>query len=194
MSGIMSVEVESAEVIATFVKIADRMRNMREALIDAGEEIITSVQENFNAEGRYSVVGSYIGGSQKWKPWSKTTEAIKEKLGRSDDKILQASGRLIDSITCSEPTDNSITVGTNLSYAPIHQFGARRGEYGTVTQYIKEHKRKSKNGNMYVVKGHQRNVANPAFDVPARPFLTIHPESLKSIEKSLSDYILADTD
>ena len=188
----MSLEVKSAELIARFTRMTERMRDMKEALIDVGEEIITSVQENFEAEGRYSVVGSYIGGHTKWQELSPITKEIRKRMGREDSKILYLSGRLQDSITRSEPTNDSITVGTNLSYAGMHQFGAKKGEYGTVTQYIKEHKRKSKSGNIYTVKGHQRNVKNPAFNIPARPFLTIHPDNLERIRNNLSNYILAD--
>ena len=188
----MSLEVKSAELIARFTRMTERMRDMKEALIDVGEEIITSVQENFEAEGRYSVVGSYIGGHTKWQELSPITKEIRKRMGREDSKILYLSGRLQDRITRSEPTNDSITVGTNLSYARMHQFGAKKGEYGTVTQYIKEHKRKSKSGNIYTVKGHQRNVKNPAFNIPARPFLTIHPDNLERIRNNLSNYILAD--
>lgn len=188
----ISLEIQSAEIIAKIGGITERMRNLKDALIDAGEEIITSVQENFEAEGRYSVVGSYIGGNTKWQELSPITKEIRKRTGRGENKILHLSGRLRDSITRSEPTNDSITVGTNLSYARMHQFGAKKGEYGTVTQYIREHKRKSKNGNMYVIKGHQRNVKNPAFNVPARPFLTVHPENLERINRNFSDYLLAD--
>ncbi len=113
----LNIESDISNAIAIFVKIENRIKNMRPALLDAGEEMIKSVSNNFDAEGRFSIVGSYIGGSNKWKKWSNTTKRIKEKQGRSNDKILQASGRLIDSITQQIPQvdDTSVAIVTNLS-------------------------------------------------------------------------------
>lgn len=73
------------------------------------------------------------------------------------------SGRLRRSInyrTKETSTGVEATVGTNVEYARVHEFGFR----GTVS--VKDHMRKSKNGMRSMVRSHLRRV-----DLPERSFL-----------------------
>lgn len=188
-------EVDNKDVVELLSRLSRRISDMREVMSDIGLEVVKGVKDNFEAEGRYSIVGEYIGGDNKWQPLSKTTEKIKEKRGKSPPyKILQDDGHLAKSIHTENVTENSVSVGTNMFYAPMHQFGARKGEYGSVVIQIDAHKRKSKSGNTYDVDKHQRRVPNPMFNIPARPFLTVHPDNLETIVGMLTQHILEGTE
>lgn len=56
-----------------------------------------------------------------WKPNSKVT--LQNKRG---NKILIKSGSLSHSIHY-QTSNNSVSIGTNIKYAPIHQFGGKAG-------------------------------------------------------------------
>lgn len=189
----IQIEVDNKDVVELLARINRRITDMREVMSEIGLEVVRGVSANFEAEGRYSVVGEYIGGDNKWQPLSKTTEKIKEQRGKNPPyKILQDDGNLVKSIHAENVTANSVMVGTNLVYAPMHQFGAQKGEYGSVVIQIDEHQRKSKKGKEYKVDPHQRRVPNPMFNIPARPFLTVHPDNIETIAGMLTLHILED--
>lgn len=191
----VQIEVDDRQVLELLARMDRRITDMRKVMYEIGNEVVRGVADNFEAEGRYSIVGEYIGGDNKWQPLSKTTERIKEKRGKSPPyKILQDDGHLAKSILPGEVTENSVTVGTNKSYAPIHQFGAKKGEYGSVVIEIDAHKRTSKKGTKYNVDRYQRRVPNPMFNIPARPFLTVHPDNIETIVGMLTDHILEDVE
>lgn len=192
MNSKFTIEIDDKPLKDLLKKLRARIGNMKPRMSEIGGEIMNSVQENFDAGGRYSAVGSYIGGGNKWKELSPMTKKIREKQGFGPPfKILdrgQATG-LRESIT-AKYDENSVTVGTNLFYARVHQFGARKGEFGSAVIRIANHMRTSKKGTSHNVKGHSRNVPNPAGNVPARPFLTLHPTNLENAINMLSDYLL----
>lgn len=184
-----SIEVKDTEVINFLARIKSRIDNMRPAMDDIAGELEDNIEDNFEAEGRYSIVGDYIGGDNKWQKHSPITEKIKEKRGKKKPFMkLQESGRLKDSIE-TKVEDDSVSIGTNLSYAKQHQFGAQKGEFGFVTIRIDAHLR-SNLKHVPEVKGHERKVPDPIADIPARPFLTVHPDSLEEIRGILSDFLL----
>ena len=52
------IEVDDKEVLAMLARLNQRISDMRIVMRDiVGPEIVKGVQENFTAEGRYSVVG-----------------------------------------------------------------------------------------------------------------------------------------
>lgn len=75
-----------------------------------------------------------------------TWPALKHREG----KPLQDTRRLYNSITESS-TDNSATLGTNVIYAALQQFGAKQGQFGR----------------------NRKNTPIPWGDVPARPYFPI---------------------
>jgi phage virion morphogenesis protein len=190
MNSKFTIEIDDKPLKDLLKKLRARIGNMKTVMASIGEEIMNSVQGNFDAGGRYSAVGSYIGGGNKWKELSPMTKKLREKQGFGPPfEILSRSRRLRDSIN-PKYDENSATVGTNVFYAKIHQFGARKGEFGTAVIRIADHKRTSKKGVVHDVAGHSRNVPNPAGNVPARPFLTLHPTNLENAINMLSDYLL----
>ncbi len=103
-----------------------RADNMEPAFAEIGQMLLTSVERNFEEEGRYSVPGAWQGGSSKWEKLAAATVRARKRKGRGPNPILQISGQLAASVH-SEPDAAGVTVGTNLVYAGIHQFGGEAG-------------------------------------------------------------------
>jgi len=68
-----------------------------------------------------------------WARLSEVTVALRAKSGHWPGKILQRSGRLAGSIS-SQVTPNSATVGTNVIYAAVQQFGAPKRQFKGVAR------------------------------------------------------------
>lgn len=79
------------------------------------------VEENFARRGR-----------PKWMELAPATIAKRRKRGTWPGQILQESGQLAASVA-PRATARSATVGTNLAYAAIHQFGGQAGRNRAVT-------------------------------------------------------------
>ena len=87
----------------------------------------------------------HFGGRPAWAGLSPVTLA---RRARGGGAILQDTGELKGSIKATH-TNDTASVGSNLKYAPTHQFGAKQGEFGRS----------------------DRNTPLPWGDIPARPFI-----------------------
>ncbi len=154
--------------------VVDRVRDMTPAMKIIGEIGRTSIVRNYEKEGRPS----------KWPKHGLATEARRGP----NAAILRESGRLMRSIHASAYKDH-VLIGTDTVYAAVHQFGARKGEFGTITAQIKEHVRKIA-GQQIKVKAHTRRMQVPWGDIPARPFLMVQDEDWEEIRAALNDYIM----
>lgn len=96
------------KMLAEINRIGDK-RFIRLASKNAAEAMVTLVQLGFREER-----------SPDGKAWA----ARKRKRARNADagKLLRDTGRLANSIT-GRSSANSAVVGTNVKYAPFHQFG-----------------------------------------------------------------------
>lgn len=154
-----------AEITRRLTNTAPAMRRIKGVMLDA-------VEQNFEEQGR-----------PKWVDLSPATKAARASKGKWPGKILQVSGRLASSIV-GESGNGFATVGTNLEYAPIHQFG------GTITQYAqtrfvnfnidskgRSRFAKRKNANFaQAVTFRQRTI-----NIPARPFLAFADDDLEEM-------------
>lgn len=61
-------------------------------------------------------------------PWKPIKSLKNQKFGKK--KILQDTGVLKESIMARNNGANKVSIGSNLSYAPIHQFGGKAGKGG----------------------------------------------------------------
>ena len=148
-----------------------------------------AVEENFKQEGRphwiglapstlQARVGTELrksGGIYKSGAWSL-------KLGQraaQSGKILQRSGRLAASITPSSD-GSSATVGTNVVYAAIQQFG------GTTRPHVIEprFKKALAFGGIFA-----RRVNHPGSKIPARPYLSLTDHDGTMIEEAMANYL-----
>lgn len=62
--------------------------------------------------------------------WHFRNLALHSKIKIWQKEILQDSGALKESIISRNNGVNKVSIGTNLSYAPIHQFGGKTGRGG----------------------------------------------------------------
>lgn len=148
-----------------------------------------AVEENFAQQGRPRWLGlapstlqartgrelAKRGGIHKTGAWS---IKLGQRVARSG-RLLQASGRLASSIVPSHgPT--SATVGTNVVYAAIHQFG------GTTKPHVIEprFKKALAFGGIFA-----KRVNHPGSRIPARPFLVLTDGDERLIEEAMADYL-----
>lgn len=151
--------------------------------------LITSIHENFLVGGRYSRVGSFNGGSQSWRDLSEVTKKARQKIKKWPGKLLKVSGDLLRRIV-TKVTSDSAQVGTSIEYATTHQYGAKKGSFGTKTVTVKSHVKKI-NGKKVPVKSHQKKQQMPWADIPARPFLVVQEEDLSQIGDMIMNRLMA---
>lgn len=87
-------------------------------------------------------------------------------LNRRGDKPLRDTGALQRSVTYAAG-NGFAKVGTNTIYAPTHQYGAKKGSYGNMTN----------------------KSPIPWGDIPARPFFGINDKNRALYKKMILDYI-----
>jgi phage virion morphogenesis protein len=148
--------------------IADRMTDSTAAMRKVGAIVRESIRTNFARSGR----------PDKW-----------AKLQHRKGQALRDTNRLMNSIT-SVPAKNSVRVGTNVVYAGVHNYGAKKGEFGTFTMQVGPHYRTSKGGKRFGVRGHARKVKLPWGDIPARPFILVQKEDGPEISAILAKHII----
>jgi len=122
----IKIEVDDKGVKKALQELSERVEDLTPVMRRIGELLVSSVQENFNREGRYSEPGSWRGGSKRWQPLAPSTIRQRERLGYWPGQILTRTGRLKSSINYQAGKDH-VVVGTNLIYAAIHQFGGKAG-------------------------------------------------------------------
>jgi phage virion morphogenesis protein len=174
----IDVEIQDEQVRQMLSSLATRINDMTPAMRRIAGIMADSVEENFERGGR----------PVRW-PMSRRAE---EESGQT----LQKTGRLAGSLV-PKATANEAIVGTNVKYAAVHQFGAKKGSFGTIAVSVKDYVRKINQafgkqlkGTMAVkVRAHTRNQKLPWGNIPARPFMMIQDEDWDEIKASLADYI-----
>ena len=139
MTGVV-IEFDADGVLSRLNGLNLRLLNLTSIMQAVGEVVRASADLAFT-EGRDPY-------GAPWEPLSPVT--IANRRQRSNVP-LRDTGVLANSISVAAGRD-SVSVGTNLEYAPTHQFGAAQGQYGTTL----------------------RGGPIPWGDVPARPFLPLN--------------------
>lgn len=117
----------------------------------------TDFRRNFERQG--SVLGA-------WEPLAPMTQSLRKWRGFNPaSPILVRTSDLLQSIGQLELTDESVTVGTNLRYAAVLQFGG-------VETWSKD------------VPGER--------EVPARPFVVLSPDLIEESMATLSDFLFGE--
>lgn len=174
--------IKDEQVKLMLAKIDDNLRNLKPAMEIIGEIVTASVLRNFE-----------VGGRPKWAKLSVVTKAIRRKKGKWPGQILRQSGAL--SKIVYQASNTRAVISANEEYAATQHFGAKKGEFGTVTvvQHVREHMRKHKSGKSYKVSAHsrtRRNVPVPWGDIPARRFMLVQKEDRREITTALEEYII----
>lgn len=161
--------------------IQDHLSDMRPAFGLIGEIVLSSIQRNFEAGGR----------PRKWKPLSPVTIAQRQREGKWPGQILVrqgVAGGLMGGLNY-RPHKDRVEVSDNKEYAALHQFGARKGQFGTVDARVRAHLRRLKSGKTVKVRAHTRQTALPWGDIPARPFLMVQDEDWEAIREAMADFL-----
>jgi phage virion morphogenesis protein len=115
MSGTaLEITVNDADIQAVMVQLLNRTNNLQPAMAQIGEIVIESVHRNF--EEHVAPDGT------PWQPVSESYAKWKQKKGRNPADINIFNNILQNSIH-RDTTNDSVTIGTNVIYAAIRQFG-----------------------------------------------------------------------
>ena len=153
MSGTaITVTVDDREIRALLASVRSRLGGTRPLMRTIGEVVRSSVERNFAAQGRPT----------RWEP----SQRVKDEGGQT----LSDTGRLRRSITVAAG-DGWASVGTNVVYAAIHQFG------GTIRPKTAK--------ALKTPYGTFKSVA-----LPARPFLIVQDEDWAEIKAAINDFLV----
>lgn len=153
----MEIQVDDAEVQRFLRAIQGRVRNPSPVMRQ-----IAGILRNEAAQAFRKETGPATG--QAWPPLSPVTKARRAKQGKTG-KMLQVKGDLKRSIHQESGRDYA-AAGTNLVYARTHQFGAKRGAFGS-----------------------WKGRPLPWGDIPARPFLGLSPRGRNAILDKMRDWL-----
>lgn len=132
----MTINFDASELERVLHNAANHLTHTAPLMEDISRALLSETMMNFQ-----------LGGRPAWAGLSPLT--IARRRGGAG-AILQDTGELKRSIKATHSNDTA-TIGTNLVYAPTHQFGAKQGEFGRS----------------------DRNTPLPWGDIPARPFIPI---------------------
>jgi phage gpG-like protein len=141
----LAITVDDASVKGVLTRLSQRISDMRPIMAQIGQELRNDALENFQ--------GQHAPDGTPWKGLSIATRiararrvsggSIYTKNGKSTKakaysammtaKALLDTGVLRASINVLETTSASVTVGSRLKYAAIHQFGGQAGRGKKVT-------------------------------------------------------------
>lgn len=141
----IQIQVNDAPVITALEALRTRMEHANDALDTVGNTIVEHVR---------------LGFTESADPYGTPWLPLKNRQGQP----LRDTGRLMNSIT-HRVTGNAVEIGTNVLYAPTHQFGAKQGAFGRT----------------------KRNGPIPWGDIPARPFF---PDEVRGLPQDWQASIL----
>lgn len=172
----IDITIDDAELKAGLARLAAKLGNLKPFFNDVGETLLNSTRARFTSQTDPDGHG--------WKPLSEDYRRHKQ---RNADKILTLSGALRGTLA-KQADQDSLRIGTPLIYGAVHQFGADKGSFGTVTARINEYTRRTKTGST-TVKAHTRPLTLPWGDIPARPYLGLSEADRSDLLDALHAYL-----
>lgn len=149
---------------ATFMHgLAAQTEGLGRVRKDIAEYMVASTKRTFRAGGR----------PLPWKPSRRALEL--------QGKTLIKSGRMMRSIR-GRVRGETILVGTNVAYAPAHQFGSNK----VAQQQVRTHVRRTKLGNFAVVRAHSRRMRQR---LPRRRFLAVLREDKRYMNRRILEHL-----
>ena len=153
----VTITVDDNDVMQGLRKLQERIGNLKPVFIEIGKHLERTTDARFDS--------MTAPDGSKWEALKPSTKAQKKFPG----KILQESGILRDSLHYVADA-NSLEFGTDRAYGAIHQFGAKKGDFG-----------QNKRGNPI-----------PWGDIPARPYLGLSNEDFEEINQIIADHLGGD--
>lgn len=183
---VLRLSIQEGELEQFLQRFERRLANTVEINRRIGETIVGLTDDRFKTQTDPE--------GQPWQDLKPRTWQRKRKTG-GILKILQEQGTLRDTIVY-EADGQGVSIGSNLPYAVIHQFG------GTVQQRARSgflgYKlgRDGRPGNRFA-KRKSADFEQPVqyrareFEIPARPYLGLSDAYLEEIADVLGEYLLA---
>lgn len=166
----ITVTIADADVLAALQRI-------RDALSDSGTtRLLNALGRDLKESTRLRFTDGQAPDGSTWQPLSPITRQLRRK---GSGKPLSDTGRLKNSITM-QVVGNTIEVGTNVCYAPVHQFGAMiRAQPGNPGS----NRCGQRKGARFLVFGNEKAgfARLKAVNIPARPFLGISAADRETI-------------
>ncbi len=199
-----TVEVHDSELRVALGRWKLSLEQNTEMMREIGAYMLRSVRRTFRQQGV---------PADSWAPLAPSTIRSNPKIYGPGHKLLIRSGRLLNSIH-SEAQPNQVTIGTNLPYAGVHQFGSRDRQGGFGPRTLAQHNATAdvaahsylrrgaslgtgklgnrvrriqgpRNAMTVNVRAHTRHQ-----NIPARPYLVFRPEDPAAIQKLVNAYCL----
>jgi len=166
------IEVQDGELRAALARAVASATDLAPLMLDISAVLQAAADNAFTEQADPST-------GAPWAPLSETTK--KRRKGQAPFAILQDKGILAAAIGSQHTSDEAIVGVANPAaiYAVTHQFGARRGQYGSAA-------------GAYTFDGDEirpRAIPIPWGDIPARPFLGIGWTDEEEILDLVSTYI-----
>lgn len=172
----MSIEVKIVDdnVDEKLQAIIDVGESLRPLLKQIGEYLVLSTKERFKTatapdgkpweENSETALKNHL---RKYKSSFKRGKLTKSGQKRADNKrLLVGESKQLSTLIFYEAERYAVAVGSPVEYSAVHQFGAKRGEFG-----------QTKHG-----------VPLPFNNIPARPFLGLSAEDKKEILHLIDEY------
>ena len=156
----IEVRIEDREVASAFARLAGVMSDTTPVMAAIGTGLVASTHRRF--------VSQTDPDGRKWEALHPDYRPVKR-----NSRILTESGRLRDSIS-SEPTQDTVRVGTGVVYGAIHQFG------GTIVP---------KNATHLVFRLATGVAQAKSVTLPARPYLGISDDDEEMIADTVFGFI-----
>jgi phage gpG-like protein len=197
------VQVDDSKVVVALGRFHLSLVQNEELMNQIGASQLLSVRRTFRDQG-------VPAGS--WVPLAPSTIKSNPKIYGAGHKLLIRRGILLNSINFhAQP--GSVTIGTNLKYAAVHQFGSqdrstaigpKTGAEANATVGVKAHRyfRLSSELGVGKLRGHRRRIQGPRNrqlvivgahrrhqNIPPRPYLVFRPEDPTRIRGIVSRYV-----
>lgn len=171
----MATKIDIEELILKLENIKYKCTDMSQVMKKISRKMATKIRMNLKKE--IDPTGN---------PWVKSQRAI-----RDNGQTLAKTGRLKSSIT-SKHTGTRAAAGTNVKYARLLHFGAKKGAFGggIVAQKVGQFTRTRK-GKREQVKSHtrMRYISFPFGNIPSRKFLGMTIEDREKYLKLIKEYL-----
>ena len=163
----LKLNLDDAEVKRNIGEIIGRLEKPKQALKECGLVLLRSIGKNFKTGGR----------PMRWK-------TSKRAAATGGGKTLVDTSRLKNSITM-KADNTSLTVGTNVKYAAIHQLGGTIPAHTILPKRAKALRWFNGSGNVRFAK----KVEIPTITMPKRPFLVIQAADWRVFQRIFEDYV-----
>lgn len=170
----ITVEIDTAEVQAALDRVAAHLTDMSDLMNEIGMFLVASTEQRFKD-----------GKDPQGNPWaarSPVTIRHYELTGQSFGPVLHKTGDLGSSIH-HQYDATSVSIGTNLIYSAVQQFGAARGSFDVWTGMVPIDKKNPDRGQRF----HMMPI--PWGNIPARPFIGLSAEDRTNILDTVEEWL-----